>query len=501
MLSASFIHPTRDPRHTQEIRRRHPARRGIRRVRRRRHVVDQDRGLSPDQFSRSEFAHWCGIAAGPGGAFEGLVRLREEGVIKGGGVGVNTVEPCLRALQASDPDIFLLAGQPVAASLKRRGIELRLGSSVLGLNAAGDGVRVQTAMGEEIVLSPERVLVAADRRPDPRLAGGRARGVGTEYRLQPLGRTGRAPGRRRRHHPRPSDPGRGGAGGGTAGARTRAAYLNARTKPGRHAKGLRVQAFSSAIGGKPMPGRRSLYHAALRGMRTMKHRLFLFDLDDTLLDFKASEQLSFDRTMRALGFQTTPDGLFVRYQAVNLALWKAFELGEVSKDFLKVERFRRTFAEHGLDLDPAAASHLYLEALSDTVVLVDGAQQLCETLAGIGEVGIITNGVEHIQHRRIAASTLHAHVSFVATSEACGHAKPDRRFFDYTVNMARAFSHAETVIVGDRLDADILGANRFGIDSCWFNPGGIVNDTQALPTFEVARLQDVIPALRGIKAT
>jgi 2-haloacid dehalogenase len=230
----------------------------------------------------------------------------------------------------------------------------------------------------------------------------------------------------------------------------------------------------------------------------MKHRLFLFDLDDTLLDFKASEQLSFDRTMRALGLDALPDGLFARYQAINIALWKRFETGAVSKDFLKVERFRRTFADNGLDLDPEAASSLYLESLSDTVVLIDGARELCETLAGIGEVGIITNGVEQIQHRRIVSAGLRDHVSFVATSEACGHAKPDSRFFEYTVRMARTFAHAETVIVGDRLDADILGANRFGIESCWFNPAGLANDSEALPTFEVARLHDVVPALRGL---
>ena len=230
----------------------------------------------------------------------------------------------------------------------------------------------------------------------------------------------------------------------------------------------------------------------------MRHRLFLFDLDDTLLDFKASEQLSFERTMRELGLDALPDGLFAGYQAINLALWKAFELGSVSKDFLKVERFRRTFAAHGLELDPDSASLRYLESLADNVVLIDGALQLCETLAGIGEVGIITNGVEQIQHRRIAASNLRTHVSFIATSEACGHAKPDSRFFGYTVNMARAFSHAETVIVGDRLDADILGANRFGIESCWFNPGGLVNESEARPTCEVARLHEVIPALRSL---
>ncbi|KQQ97323.1 aldo/keto reductase [Massilia sp. Leaf139] len=67
--------------------------------------------LSTDQFSRAEFEHHFAIAAGPGGAFEGLVKLREEGIIKGWGMGVNTVEPCMRALQASDPDVFLLAGR------------------------------------------------------------------------------------------------------------------------------------------------------------------------------------------------------------------------------------------------------------------------------------------------------------------------------------------------------------------------------------------------------
>lgn len=227
----------------------------------------------------------------------------------------------------------------------------------------------------------------------------------------------------------------------------------------------------------------------------MKHRLFLFDLDDTLLDFKASERLSFVRTMRELGLGGELESLFQQYQAINLALWRAFELGTVSKDLLKVERFRQTFEANGLDLDPARASSVYLDSLSDTVVLVDGAQRLCESLCAVGEVGIITNGVHHIQHRRIASSGLGGHIAFVATSEACGHAKPDSRFFEYTARMARSFSKQETVIVGDRLDADILGANRFGIDSCWFNPGRLANDSEALPSWEVASLDEVIPVL------
>ena len=229
----------------------------------------------------------------------------------------------------------------------------------------------------------------------------------------------------------------------------------------------------------------------------MSYQLFLFDLDDTLLDFRASEKRSFLHTMHELGLRDGIDGLFTQYQAINVDLWKRFEMGEVSKDFLKVERFRKTFtlSDIAIAIDPELASRLYLESLPDTVVLIDGAKQVCETLSRIGEVGIITNGVESIQNRRIAASGLSDYISFVATSEACGHAKPDVRFFDYAANMARAFSKETTIIIGDRLDADILGANRYGIASCWFNPDSMANHSAAIPTFEVASLHDIVPVL------
>ena len=231
----------------------------------------------------------------------------------------------------------------------------------------------------------------------------------------------------------------------------------------------------------------------------MKYTLFLFDLDDTLLDFRASEKRSFMHTMHTLGLRDGIDALFTRYQEINVDLWKRFELGTVTKDFLKVERFRKSFQENAVDLDPELASRVYLESLPDTVVLLDGAKQVCAALSAIGEVGIITNGVEAIQNRRIAASGLGGYISFVATSEACGHAKPDVRFFEYATKMASAFNKETTVIIGDRLDADILGANRYGIDSCWFNPQRLANTSAAVPTYEVSSLLDIAAALDAVQ--
>jgi D-threo-aldose 1-dehydrogenase len=45
------------------------------------------------------------------GAFPELARMREEGLIKGWGIGVNLPEPILRLLEVADPDVCLLASQ------------------------------------------------------------------------------------------------------------------------------------------------------------------------------------------------------------------------------------------------------------------------------------------------------------------------------------------------------------------------------------------------------
>jgi D-threo-aldose 1-dehydrogenase len=75
------------------------------------------------------------------GAFPELSRMREEGIIKGWGLGVNTPQPILKALELADPDICLLASQyslidhqhalsAVFPEVRRRNVSLVIGSSL-----------------------------------------------------------------------------------------------------------------------------------------------------------------------------------------------------------------------------------------------------------------------------------------------------------------------------------------------------------------------------------
>ncbi|WPU64558.1 YjjG family noncanonical pyrimidine nucleotidase [Peredibacter starrii] len=223
----------------------------------------------------------------------------------------------------------------------------------------------------------------------------------------------------------------------------------------------------------------------------MKYNLFLFDLDDTLLDFKASERLSFFLALKSLGIQSDLENLFSQYQVVNTGLWKLFEEAKVTKEHLKVERFRKIFEANGLGVDPNKASERYLETLPETVVLMDHAVEICEWLKGHGEIGIITNGIQTVQHQRIKNSLIAPYISFISVSDECGFAKPDVRFFEYTAKKVTNFNKLSSIIVGDREEADIQGARNFGIDSCWFNPHQKISSVTVTPTYEIKHLSEL----------
>ena len=68
------------------------------------HDISSDNKLLPTPWQEQ-------FAIALKGAFPALSRMREEGIIKGWGIGVNTPEPILRVMQECDPDVCLLASQ------------------------------------------------------------------------------------------------------------------------------------------------------------------------------------------------------------------------------------------------------------------------------------------------------------------------------------------------------------------------------------------------------
>jgi 2-haloacid dehalogenase len=228
----------------------------------------------------------------------------------------------------------------------------------------------------------------------------------------------------------------------------------------------------------------------------VKYDYLLFDADDTLLDFKKSEDVSFQIVLEKNKISGDIKSLHASYKLINEVLWTQHALGLVSKDFLKVERFRKFLEVNELEANPVQMSDDYLDTLPAQVFLVDGALELLHSLHKKIPLIIVTNGIGTVQHKRLHNSGLKPMIDLMVVSEECGYSKPDKRIFHHTFDLLKVSPENHRVLmIGDKLETDILGATNVGIDSCWFNPDQTKNDSGISPTFEISEIQKVLGLL------
>ncbi|HEY5791758.1 MAG TPA: aldo/keto reductase [Chthoniobacterales bacterium] len=128
--------------------------------------------LSPDNPDLGErWPEYFDIAAK--GAMPELTKMREEGLIKAWGFGVNTIEPILRALNEGDPDIFLSATQyslmhheeeiaRVFPACEKRGVSLVVGAPLnAGFLAGADRYDYRGKMPEGFLAKRDRLSALA----------------------------------------------------------------------------------------------------------------------------------------------------------------------------------------------------------------------------------------------------------------------------------------------------------------------------------------------------
>ena len=81
----------------------------------------------------------------------------------------------------------------------------------------------------------------------------------------------------------------------------------------------------------------------------------LFDLDETLLDFKRSESRALSNMLRHIGVEPT-EQVISRYSEINKSRWKLLEQGLLTRQQVKESRYEILFAELGVDCSAAEAT-------------------------------------------------------------------------------------------------------------------------------------------------
>jgi 2-haloacid dehalogenase len=224
------------------------------------------------------------------------------------------------------------------------------------------------------------------------------------------------------------------------------------------------------------------------------YRYLLFDADGTLFDFDRAEGEALRQTLQHhdLPWSGRTRDL---YRDINQNLWQDFEQGLVGKDRLQTERFRRLLQKVPLPGDPDVINASYVKALGCCGFLFEGAEDICRRLAADYKLAIITNGLAGVQYPRFEKSPLAEIISDIFISEEIGYQKPQPEFFTQVLDALQIKDRQSALVIGDSLTADIKGGINAGIDTCWYNPRHLPQDSQIRPTYEIDRLEALFTLL------
>lgn len=232
----------------------------------------------------------------------------------------------------------------------------------------------------------------------------------------------------------------------------------------------------------------------------MKYKDLFVDFDDTLYDTHGNSVIALRETFEAFSLERwfpDPQTFYDAYWLADIDLWTRYSRGEITRDYLIVERFRRPLSEgRGLEITEALClemSDRFLEFCATKSGVVEGAHELMDYLKGRGyRMHMTSNGFHEVQYKKLAASGLRNYFDTIILSEDAGANKPSKAFFDYALAKSGA-SVDTTMMIGDNLQTDIIGARDMGLDTILFNRWDI--PPSDIPTHTVAALREIMQIL------
>ena len=225
----------------------------------------------------------------------------------------------------------------------------------------------------------------------------------------------------------------------------------------------------------------------------IKH--IFFDLDHTLWDFDKNAQETLTELYTQYGLNElglmSCETFIDTYTENNQLLWAEYHMGRISKETLRAERFHKTFIQLGVA--PESVPHQfeddYVQMSPMKKNLFEGSERVLSYLQKKYTLHIISNGFKETTLIKMDRCNLNPYFTNVIISEDVGVNKPDKAIFEHALKKAGA-KKEESIMIGDSIEADIRGAQDFGIQAIFFNP--MKKEKPADVIWEIAHLEELM---------
>jgi len=103
---------------------------------------------------------------------------------------------------------------------------------------------------------------------------------------------------------------------------------------------------------------------------------------------------------------------------------------------------------------------------------------------------ILSNGAPDLQREKMSGAKIDRFFNTLVISGGIGIGKPNPEIFRFALHKMN-LSSSESLMVGDNLKTDILGANNAGIPTVWLNREEQDRDDAFIPTYEIKTLEEI----------
>ena len=196
-----------------------------------------------------------------------------------------------------------------------------------------------------------------------------------------------------------------------------------------------------------------------------------FDLDHTLWDFQKNSALTFDFLLKKYKINIDLNKFLNIYIPINFSYWKLYRDEKITKEFLRYNRLKSSFEKLNISLSDDVINKIaddYVISLPVNNFLIKDTILVLDYLRNKYRLHIITNGFTEVQNKKIVNSQIKKYFHSIIDSETVGVKKPNIKIFDYALKVSGARSK-NSLMIGDNLEADILGALNAGFHAIHFN--------------------------------
>lgn len=230
----------------------------------------------------------------------------------------------------------------------------------------------------------------------------------------------------------------------------------------------------------------------------MENSTIIFDLDDTLTDYRTTNNYAMECVYNRLGLKMT-DEEYDKFFAFECKYWKGFEGSKQEMDthgmdlidYVRSNIYQEYFGYDMIPLDLGyELMNIYINNLGVKNYLYDGVKEILEYLYNRYDMYIASSGPLEASKRKLIGTNIYEYFKGIVSAEECGCAKPKQGFYDYLFNKYN-IDPLESVSIGDTLTTDILGGINNDMATIWLNRRNIKNTTDIKPDIEIHDIKEL----------